>query len=48
MCGGDGDGTISGIGWSECDDTGEAGVGRVRNCRVEDTGRDGWGKGHSW
>ena len=46
--GGDGDGTISGIGWSECDDTGEAGVGRVRKCRVEDTGREGWGKGHSW
>ena len=45
--GGDGDGTISGIGWIECDDTGEAGVGRLRKCRVEDTGREGCLKGHS-
>ena len=44
----DGDGTISGIGWSECDDTREAGVGRLRQRRVEDTGREGWVKGHSW
>ena len=44
---GDGDGTTSGAGGSGCDETGEAGVGRGRQCMVEVSGREGWGKGHS-
>ena len=43
----DGDGTTSGGKRSGCDETGEAGVGRVRQCMLEDSGREGWGKGHS-
>ena len=41
--------TVSGPGWSGCNDTGEEGVwGGVSHRRVEDTGRYGWGKGYSW
>ena len=38
---GDGDMNTSGVVYSECDETGKAGVGRRRKCRVEDTGK-GW------
>ena len=44
---GDGDGTTSGAVRIGCDETGEAGVGRGRQCMVEDSGREGLGKCHS-
>ena len=44
---GDRYGTTSGAGRRGCDETGEAGVGRGRQCMVEDSGREGWGKGCS-
>ena len=40
---GDRDGTASGTGWSEWDETREVGVGRLRQCMGEDTSRYGWG-----
>ena len=44
---GDGDGTTSGAGRSGCDEIGEVGVGRGRQCMLEGSGREGWRKGHS-
>ena len=45
---GDRDGTASGTGWSDWDETREVGVGRLRQCMGEDTSRYGWGKRNSW
>ena len=44
---GDRYGTMSGAGRRGCDETGEAVVGRGRQYMVEDSGREGWGKGCS-
>ena len=44
---GDRDGTTSGERRCGCDETAEAGVGRGRQCMLEGSGREGWGKGHS-
>ena len=44
---GDRDRTISGAGRSGCGETGGAEVGSGKKCMVDDSGREGWRKGHS-
>ena len=44
----DRDRTASGERRSGCDEAGEAVVVRVGQFMVEDSGREGWGKGRNW